>query len=257
MPALTKGIRITPRRAWQPPQRLKQPIRHAFAYIGYELVRMRRPATSFILRLIRENDINLLVDVGANQGQYAERMRAIGFQGGIQSFEPSSEAFALLSARAKRDSNWAAHHLALGEVDGEATLSVSNDSVSSSLLKVADPHLRVAPKSASAYTEEVHVSTLDQVLATTTDSRLWLKLDTQGSEDRVIAGAERTMASVRVLQTELSLVECYEGQADYRQIIDQLHAGGFRLVTVEPGTQDVTTGELLQFDAIFVRKMEN
>ena len=68
MPALMKGIRITPRRAWQPPQRLKQPIRHAFAYIGYELVRMRRPATSFMLRLISENDINLLVDVGANQG---------------------------------------------------------------------------------------------------------------------------------------------------------------------------------------------
>ena len=28
------------------------------------------------------------------------------------------------------------------------------------------------------------MSTLDQVLATTTSSRLWLKLDTQGSEDR-------------------------------------------------------------------------
>jgi FkbM family methyltransferase len=210
-----------------------------------------------MLRLIRENSINLLVDVGANQGQYAERMRATGFQGTIQSFEPSGEAFALLSARAQRDGNWVAHHLALGAISGQATLSVSNDSVSSSLLKVADPHLRVAPKSARAYAEQVRVSTLDEVLATTTDSRLWLKLDTQGSEDRVIAGAERTMASVRVLQIELSLVECYEGQADYRQIIDQLHASGFRLVMVEPGTQDVSTGELLQFDATFVRKMED
>ena len=47
--------------------------------------------TNFILRLMRENDINLLVDVGANQGQYAERMRTIGFQGGIHSLSQAAK----------------------------------------------------------------------------------------------------------------------------------------------------------------------
>jgi len=83
---------------------------------------------------------------------------------------------------------------------------------------------------------------------------VWLKLDTQGSEGDVLAGAWQCLKTVRVVQTELSLVPCYHGQADYREIFRLLHDAGLRLVSVEPGTQDPSSGEMLQFDALFERE---
>ena len=51
-------------------------------------------------RLLASERIDLLLDVGANEGQYALRMRRAGFQGRIVSFEPLSDAFAALERRA-------------------------------------------------------------------------------------------------------------------------------------------------------------
>jgi FkbM family methyltransferase len=204
--------------------------------------------------LLKRERISVLVDVGANQGQYATRMRTLGFQGVIHSFEPGRDAFALLERYSAADSLWHIQPVALSDVAGEQALFVSQDSVSSSLLPVADAHLRAAPASRTAHTETTTTAKLDHVLDVNDNDRIWLKLDTQGSEDRVLDGAPETLRRTWVVQTELALLPCYDGQADYRGIMDRLHAHGFRLAAVEPGTQDPQNGEMLQFDGIFVRE---
>jgi FkbM family methyltransferase len=239
------------RAAWQPPRRWKQPIRRLVGSLGYEMVRLRRPATTFLSELLSREQINALVDVGANQGQYALRMRAIGYAGRIESFEPGSDAFELLKREARSDPLWNVHKTALGAERGNAQLNISQDSVSSSLLPVAQPLVAAAPGSARQGAEEVDVRRLDEAFSYSETDRLWLKLDTQGSEDAVLAGATGCLGLVRVVQTEVSLVPCYDGQADYRELFDTLHAAGFRLISVEPGTENPSTGEMLQFDAIF------
>jgi hypothetical protein len=122
-----------------------------------------------------------------------------------------------------------------------------------SAVRCSSPHVAVAPRSAVAHRESVDVATMDEAMPLPNGTRLWLKLDTQGSEDRVLAGAQLTLTHVEVLQTELSIVECYSGQADYRDVLRVVHDAGLRLVYVEPGTQDLETGELLQFDGLFAR----
>lgn len=241
------------RAAWQPPQRLKRPLRTLFGALGYELVRLRRPATRFTTDLLATQRIDLVLDVGANQGQYAQRMRALGYTGRIVSFEPGSEAFRLLSTHARDDALWSVRQCALGAQQGTGSLAVSEDSVSSSLLNVAEPHLRAAPRSSAIKHEDVRVDTLDALVMPVDDARIWLKVDTQGSEDQVLAGAVATLERARVLQAEVSLVECYVGQADYRAVFDIAHRSGLRLVSIEPGTQDPVTGTPLQIDAIFAR----
>ena len=238
---------------WRPPQRLKQPIRSVVARTGYEFVAISRPETRFLTDLLGVHRVSLLVDVGANQGQYAQHMRTLGYQGKILSFEPGGEAHRLLLRNSSNDAPWEVRRLALGASSAQGWLNVSHDSVSSSLLEVAAPHVRVAPMSSASYTEQVQVSTLDQELPNMEKERIWLKLDTQGSEDDILRGGYRLLPYVQVLQTEINLVDCYAGQADYRTIFDMAHSAGLLLVRVEPGTQDQETGELLQFDAIFGR----
>lgn len=239
---------------WHPPQGIKRPVRRVLSPLGFELVRLRRPETQLLTTLLQKELISVVLDVGANQGQYALRMRTLGYKGVIHSFEPGHAAFANLQRFSFADPNWHVHDLALSDAAGAQTLFVSEDSVSSSLLPVADAHLRAAPASKAAHTETIKTAKLDEVLQVKPGDRIWLKLDTQGSEDRVLGGARGTLQQTHVVQTELSLLPCYDGQADYRQMIDLLHSTGFRLAAVEPGTQDAVTGEMLQFDGIFVRE---
>lgn len=247
---------MTRRRRWSPPARLKQPIRSVLSRFGFEVVRLRRPDTVYLQHLISERGVNLILDVGANQGQYALHMRALGYSGRIASFEPGLEAFGLLSKHARRDSHWQVRRLAVGATRGLERLNVSRDSVSSSLLKVAPSLVLAAPASVIAYTEDVVLCPLDEAIEPQDSDVAWLKIDTQGSEDKVLAGAVRWLRRITVVQTEISLLPCYEGQADYRSLLEVLHASGFRLGLVEPGTQDPVSGEMLQFDGIFLRELD-
>lgn len=71
--------------------------------MGYEL-RRYTPLRSFAAArdaLLR--DVDAVVDVGANAGQYGELLRASGFRGRLISLEPVGEAFEQLLRRARAD----------------------------------------------------------------------------------------------------------------------------------------------------------
>jgi FkbM family methyltransferase len=205
--------------------------------------------------LVRHHAVDLVVDVGANRGQFADAMRDAGYAGQIVSFEPSSVAFAELSIRASADASWDAHRLALGRSEGEAALNVAGNSVSSSLLDMEDRHLAAAPESAYIGEELVPVDTLDAVVGERISAARapWLKVDTQGYELEVLHGAVRCLEHVQILEVELSLVPLYRGQPLWREILDWLDARGFAAIGLEPGFWDPNSGAVRQLDGLFTR----
>lgn len=173
------------------------------------------------------------------------------------SFEPLSEAFELLSARAERDAGWRVHQRgAIGDYDGEIEINVSGNSVSSSVLPMLEAHLSAAVDSAYVATEKVPIVRLDTVapeyLAKT--RRHFLKIDTQGFEWQVLDGARDTLTRAQGVLCELSLVPLYEGQRLWRDMIQRLEAAGLTLWAIQPGFTDPRDGRTLQVDAIFFRE---
>jgi FkbM family methyltransferase len=77
---------------------------------------------------------SLVVDVGANTGQYAELIRADGYTGRLLSLEPLSDAYAVLERAAQTDPLWECIRVAVGETSGAATINVSANRQCSSLL---------------------------------------------------------------------------------------------------------------------------
>jgi FkbM family methyltransferase len=206
-------------------------------------------------RLLAAERIDLLLDVGANEGQYAVRMRRAGFGGRIASFEPLSAAFGALERRAAHDPRWDAHRVALSDADGHAEIHVAGNSTSSSLLDMGEQHLRSAPESAYVGTEQVPTTRLDSLWdeLVRDGERVFLKLDVQGFEMHVLQGAERALGELRGVQAELALAHLYEGDSPWREVVDHLAARGFELAGVEPGFEDPESGRMLQFDGVFLR----
>ena len=208
--------------------------------------------------LFSQLHIDLVLDVGANTGQFARHCRATGYRGKILSFEPSASAHTALLRSAASDPLWAvADRMALGAVNGETEINIALNSYSSSILPMLDTHLSAAPNSAYLQKEKVPLRRLDDILAdlatTASAHTIFLKLDVQGYESHVLAGATQVLANTAALQLEMSLLPLYEGETLMPQMHANLTAQGFDLWDLEPSFRDPATGRLLQVDGIFLR----
>lgn len=213
-------------------------------------------AAQQIVSSFRTFGIDLVLDVGANRGQFASEIRACGFSGGIVSFEPLSDAYGQLKQASAGDANWIAHpRCALGDHNGEVEINIAGNSDSSSILPMLESHRSVAPQSAYKGKELVSLYTLDAVSgAYFKDARApFLKIDTQGFEWQVLDGARDTLPHIKGIMAELSLVPLYEGQHLWREVIDRLEAAGFTLWGFVPTFSDISQGRTLQVDGIFYR----
>ena len=222
-------------------------------------VRRYIPASSFAARRARIMacaGIDLVLDVGANEGQYGRELRANGYGGRLVSLEPQSAAFRALAAEAARDPAWEARRLALLDADDGAVLHVAGNLVSSSVLPMTRRHELSAPDSAYVGVEHVEARRLDSLAPELLGdaSRVLLKLDVQGAELRALSGAEASLRRIVVVEMELSLVPLYDGGALMREALDRLDAAGYDLVGLEPGFSDPSSGRLLQADGLFARR---
>lgn len=209
-----------------------------------------------LVRMLNANRVDLIIDVGANDGDYGHRLRSAGYAGLMLSFEPLAMAHANLTRGVAGDRRWeVAPRMALGAADGEARINVAANSTSSSLLPMLARHAVSAPDSAYVGHEEVAVRRLDGVthhlIAGSTSP--FLKIDTQGSERGVLEGADALIPALKGIQIELSVVPLYEGADLWLAMHDQLLAHGFELWGVLPGFFDPSTARMLQFDGIYFR----
>ncbi len=236
--------------------RLSKYLRSIVRFFGIDLVRFSSTADNRRAKLLQYYDIDLIIDVGANSGQYAKSSRAdMGFKGRIISFEPISEVFSDLERISKNDKNWDVFNFALGDVNGSEKINISKNSHSSSLLTMLDSHLRAAPESVYIGSEIIEIKTLDSVFEDlcSVNKNIFLKIDTQGYESRVLRGAENILSSIDTIQLEMSLVPLYEGELTFIDMCQYLYEKGYTLIGLESGFGDHLSGQLLQVDGIFHR----
>ncbi|MFT3780857.1 MAG: FkbM family methyltransferase [Nibricoccus sp.] len=207
--------------------------------------------------IFANKDIDLVVDVGANRGDYVAAFRANGYIGPAISFEPLPDAFQALSQRASADRFWHCVNAAVGDKNGEIEMYVSGRETSSSILKVGDAHLKAAPESRSVGRTSVQIRRLDDALAgialADKAKRIWLKADVQGFEKEVMKGAAGTIKRTEVIELELATTRVYEGGPLILEMMQYVHEFGFSMISFEPMFIDPVTGYVLQGDGIFVR----
>jgi FkbM family methyltransferase len=228
---------------------MKQLIRDLLARRNLEII---NSATA--VKFLESRDVDLLLDVGANRGQFAYMMRRSGYRGHIYSFEPIRAVFDDLSSATAGDPGWQVFNVGVGKVPGKATISVARNSVFSSLKPTTDSAGAFDPASATAYEEEIEIVTLDERLRDDPARHVFLKIDTQGFEEEVLAGAAATLGRCVGLQLELPIDHFYEGVWSFEEALSFLRQQGFTPAQIRPvnfSTQDPASA--VEFDCIFRR----
>lgn len=234
-------------------------IRRIFKFFGILIIK-DGPANSpekQLITLLKFLNIDIVFDVGANEGQFGKNIRKQKYQGKIISFEPLTSARKKLLEFANNDSNWYVHEqCAIGDIKGKLNINISKNSVSSSILPINAKHTDAEKDSVYVNQEIVTVYKLDDIVNDyiDSDSKLFLKIDTQGYEKEVINGSEKLLKKTKGVMCELSLVPLYEGQCLWREIVDILDKHGFALWALQKGFTNPKTGQTLQMDGIFIRK---
>jgi FkbM family methyltransferase len=237
---------------------MKSIVKQLLRSIGYDLHRLA-PAANPAFQLVQGlmgHDIDLVLDVGANTGQFAKSLRLTGYTSTIVSFEPLSQAHAQLVLAASGDASWhVGDRCAIGESCGSIDINVAGNSVSSSVLPMLECHSSAAVGSAYISKEATPMNRLDAVAAQYVSNARnpFVKIDTQGFEWQVLNGAPETLARTRGIVIELSLVPLYSGQRLWRDLVDRLDREGFALWGIQPGFVDPRDGRTLQIDAVFFR----
>jgi FkbM family methyltransferase len=200
--------------------------------------------------------INQILDVGANTGQYARRIRKIGYKGEIISFEPIHTVYEKLAQNAATDPLWTAINMGCGDYDGEAVINISENSLFSSILpQTALLQTKYFNRTNYVNKEEIKICTIDKIFNRfyTTDKKVLLKIDAQGFEKKVLDGSRQSLKDIMAIQLELSFVAHYEGEPLIKEMLDYMFAEGFTLVAQEPLQNNFKKKKLLKGDGIFFR----
>lgn len=223
---------------------------------GFQISQFPDEDSAIRMKMMGHFNIDTLLDIGANTGQYAFKMRTVGYQNKIISFEPLKSAFEGLKVAALNDHNWLVNNYALGDEDTTSTINIANNSYSSSILNMLPAHLSSAPESKYVATEEIEIKTIDSIFSTfcTKEESVMMKIDTQGYEKNVLEGATESLDKIKIIQLEMSIAPLYENEMTYLEMIEYLDNKGYQLFNLENGFTDVTTGQLRQMDGIFVQK---
>lgn len=195
----------------------------------------------------------LLVDVGANKGEFTAAVAALANLEGVHAFEPQPECHADLRRVLASVPNGCLHGVAVGAEGGQIDLLCTGNSKMASVLAPS-------PLVAGDYEEgdfamtgsiKVPLVRLDDVIPAGTRIGL-LKIDVQGYEMQVLEGAAITLRSTFALLLEMNYVAHYEGGVAFDAVHEAIRQHGFRTYGIsEPyGGKDGP----LWADALFVRE---
>jgi len=181
---------------------------------------------------------SVVLDVGANRGQFASELLEVESISKIYCFEPVPDAFAYLEALAAADSRILPVQAAVSTETSKIPFFVTKSDVGSSMLRPISGQ----PSQWLTLEEEIMVEAirLDEFIQNEIGDHLQaidlLKSDAQGADKLVLesAGNELSPNRIRSVLVEVNFSEFYASQDRYTEILELLDRRGYRPARIYP-----------------------
>ena len=227
---------------------------------GYELNKIDTQSTlaTHLKIVFNALEIDAVLDVGANKGQFGSFLRKNGFKGELYSFEPLKQPFAVLSAESEKDNKWHAINCGLGSEKTKCEINATNTTEFASI-RTPNPYATQMFNDLVEIThqETIQLDTVDNFLDDNnekfTDKNIFLKMDTQGYDLEVFKGALRSLSSIVALQSELSIRAIYDGMPGYLDTLAVYSEKGYLPSGLYPVSRNKDGLSLLEMDAVLIK----
>ncbi len=211
-------------------------------------------ATTEHFGILSGPSLGVIVDVGANRGQFSLAARHLHPMARIVAFEPLPGPAAKFARIFADDKSVTLHRVAIGTRRGPATIHLSRHMDSSSLLPITGTLTSTFPGTDEVGVDEVSVAPLTDFLKSEDlVSESFLKIDVQGFELEVLKSAGALLPLFKRIYVEVSYVPFYEAQALAPEVIGYLRSQGFREAGSYNESRDPANGAVVQADLLFVQ----
>lgn len=208
---------------------MKQRVQSLLGRYGFALTRTRR---GHMAELFRHRHIDHVIDIGANTGQFAGEVRRAGYRGKLTCYEPNPKAAELIPAHLDAEIR---NVLVADETSGNRTLRIYDKSDFASIFSL-QPDFAARYGVSNQDVQIIQVPSVrldDEHLA---GERIYLKIDTQGSEAIVLKGGRDLLARTAVIQAEIPFLSLYTGAPKAIELLGILADMGFHLTRMYPVT---------------------
>ncbi len=230
--------------------------RREWRWFEWEKALVSYALNEHVFEMLRKYSVNCVIDVGANRGQYGQRLRCSGYRGHIISFEPVPALFEQLRRQAADDPCWLVYPYALGAANTLVSMHVVPGTLSS-LRAPSTFGARRYRELRKPVTEQIEMrrldGLLDDLLAHVEAPRPYLKLDTQGYDVEVFEGLGERVSDFVGMQSEVALIRVYDGMPRMPEALATYEAAGFEITALYPVSRERATARIIEFDCVMMR----
>lgn len=239
---------------------MKKIIKSIFGTFGFELIKKSSIENPFELqkKIIKNTKKSITIfDVGAHVGNISLKYNKLFPNSSVYSFEPFKESFLSLKQNTAQHKNIKPYNKGLGEHIGTSKFhSNIHEQTNSILATHVDGDSNWGNKDILKTKEilEIELTTIDQIVEEKNIKKIdILKLDVQGAEYQVMAGAKKTIEKemISLIYTEIITIPTYENQQELDEALKMFRQYGFELFNIY-NSGHTENGRLQYIDAIFV-----
>mgnify|MGYP006085718475 CR=1 FL=1 len=233
-------------------------LKSLIRFFGYEVIKQKKSPTldSHLHIILKKLDINYVIDVGANNGQFGMSLRRNGYKGNILSFEPSIDPFNKLQVVANCDLKWEVRNIGLSDKKETKKINIFEASDLNSIFEPSDfGTKRFKSRMKVLYSETIELDTLDNVLGNLDleNKRIFLKMDTQGYDLNVFKGAKEYIEKILGLLSEIPLQHIYKNNDNYHDILKQYESHDFMISGIFPVSRNKEDETIIELDCVMVK----
>jgi FkbM family methyltransferase len=225
-------------------------------YIKYKINKkeynLKRDALRFAW--LKEYHFRSIIDVGANEGQFAEKILTAFPSAQVYCFEPLPEVYTKLKSNLGNFDNAHFYNYAIGASNAEMSMQRNEYSPSSSLLEMLDLHKSNFGFAIKSETAKIQMRTLDSFFTESLAGPVLLKIDVQGYEISVLQAGESVLQQSKAVIIETCFYPLYKNQPLFEDIYGYLTGKGFRYVGNIEQMESPKNHQILFADSVFIRK---